>query len=210
MVLISIFYGVTTPKYADIVRNVDDSREPMKKFMLSSLIFFRSRRDTKRHSLETVSAIWSHKGGKKRGFVVQFNRVERFRDIYNGEHIGILQERELFFDRRMVYTGLHITLFIVWLGSIHILMFPLGFYFNSMFDNQSVGCVTGLIVPLSQSLDNSLLNNFIELGHWNATSGSMDRCNTRVHFYVQRASEGLPTPWFEDIRVVLKDVLFSD
>ena len=57
----------------------------------------------------------------------------------------------------MVYTGLRIALFIVWLGSIHILMFPLGFSFTSMFDNQSVGCVTGLIVPLSQSLDNSSL-----------------------------------------------------
>ena len=76
----------------------------MKKFMLSSLIFFRSRRDAKRHLREAVSAIWSHKGGKKRGFVVQFNRVESFRDIYNGEHFGILQERELFFDRR---NGVH-------------------------------------------------------------------------------------------------------
>ena len=105
----------------------------------------------------------------------------------------------------MVYTGLRIALFIVWLRSIHILIFPLGFSFTSMFDNQSVGCATSLIVPLSQRLD-----NFIELGHWNATSGSMDRCNTRVHFYTQRVSEGLPTPWFEDIRVALKDVLFSD
>ena len=76
----------------------------MKKFMLSSLIFFRSRRDAKRHSRETVSAIWSHKGGKKRRFVVKFNRVESFRDIYNGEHFGILQERELFFDCR---NGVH-------------------------------------------------------------------------------------------------------
>ena len=91
MVHISIFYGVATPKYANIVRNVDDSRQPMKKFMLSSLIFFRSRRDAKRHSREAVSAIWSHKGGKERGFVVQFNRVESFRDIYNGEHLSILQ-----------------------------------------------------------------------------------------------------------------------
>ena len=88
-------------------------------------------------------------------------------------------------------------------------MFPLGFSFTSMFDNQSVGCVTGLIVPLSQGLDNSFVN-FIEVGHWNAKSGSMDRCNTRVHFYMQRVSEGLPTPWFEDIRVALKDALFSD
>ena len=71
----------------------------------------------------------------------------------------------------MVYTGLRIALFIVWLGSIHIL---------------------------------------IELGHWNATSGSMDWCNSRIHFYVQRVSKGLPIPWFEDIHVVLKDVLFSD
>ena len=76
----------------------------MKKFVLSSLIFFRSRRDAKRHSREAVSAIWSHEGGKKRGFVVQFNRVESFRDIYNGEHFGIFQERELFVDRR---NGVH-------------------------------------------------------------------------------------------------------
>ena len=66
---------VTTPKYANIVRNVDDSREPMKKFMLSSSIFIRSPRD-----------------GKKHGFVVQFNHVESLWDIYNGEHFGILRE----------------------------------------------------------------------------------------------------------------------
>ena len=57
----------------------------------------------------------------------------------------------------MVYKGLRIALFFVWLGSINILMFPLGFSFTSMFDNRSVVCVTGLIVPLSQSLDNSSL-----------------------------------------------------
>ena len=76
----------------------------MKKFTLLSLIFFRSRRDTKRHSHETVSAIWSHKDGKKCGFIIQFNPVESFRDIYNGEHFGILQERELYCDRR---NGVH-------------------------------------------------------------------------------------------------------
>ena len=70
----------------------------MTKFMLSSLIFFRSRGDAKRLSREAVSAIRSHKGGKKRRFVAQFNRLESFRDIYNGEHFGILQEGELFFD----------------------------------------------------------------------------------------------------------------
>ena len=100
MVHTSIFYVVTTPKYANVVCNVDNSRKPIKKFMLSSLIFFRSRRDAKRHSRETISAIWSYKGGKRRRFVVQFNRVESFRDNYNGEHFGILQERELFLDCR--------------------------------------------------------------------------------------------------------------
>ena len=105
MVLICIFCGITTPKYANIVRDVDDSREPKKEFMLSSLIFFRPRRDTKRHSHKTVSAIWSHKGGKKCRFLVQFNRVESFRDIYNGEHFGILLERELFSDRRNAVHG---------------------------------------------------------------------------------------------------------
>ena len=103
---------------------------------------------------------------------------------------------------RMVYTGLRIALFITWLGPIHIVMFPLGFSFTSIFDNQSVGDW------LRDWLDCPV--NFIELRQWNATSGSMDRCNTGVHFYVQRVSKGLPTPWFEDIREVLKDVLFSD
>ena len=84
--------------------------------------------------------------------------MESFRDNYNGEHFGILKERESFSAIvGMMYTGLWIALFIVWLGSIHILMFPLGLSFTSMFDNQSVGCVTGLVVPLSQSLDNSSL-----------------------------------------------------
>ena len=75
MVHVSIFHGVTTPKYANMICNVDDSREPMKKFMLSSLIFFRSRSDEKWHLREAVSAIWFHKGGKKHGFVVQFSHV---------------------------------------------------------------------------------------------------------------------------------------
>ena len=48
--------------------------------------------------------MWSHEGAKKRGFVVQFNRVESFLDIYNGEHFGILQDRELFLDHR---NGVH-------------------------------------------------------------------------------------------------------
>ena len=92
-------------------------------------------------------ANWSHKGGKKRGFVVQFNRAESFRDIYNGEHFGILQERELFFDRR---NGVHgsVDRFVYRLAGIY--TYPdvsLGFSFTSMFDNQSVGCTTGLITP---------------------------------------------------------------
>ena len=37
----------------------------------------------------------------------------------------------------------------------------------------------------------------------------MDWCNTRVYFYVQRVSEGLPTPGFKDICLVLKDVLYD-
>ena len=111
--------------------------------MLSSLIYLRSQRDAIRHLCEAVSAIWSHKGGKKRGFVVQFNHVESFRDIFKrGSFSWIIG---------MVYTGLQIALFIIWLGSIHILMFPLGFSFTSIFNNQSVGCVNGLIVSLSQS-----------------------------------------------------------
>ena len=83
----------------------------------------------------------------------------------------------------MVYTGLRIALFIVWLGSIHILMFPLGFSFTSMFDNQSVCCVTGLIVPLSQSLDNSSLTlssldtGMRRQGAWTGvTQGSISIC----------------------------------
>ena len=35
----------------------------------------------------------------------------------------------------------------------------------------------------------------------------MDQCNTRVNFYVRRVSEGLLL--FEDIRVVLKDVVID-
>ena len=149
MVHVSILYGITTPKDANIVRNVDNSR-------LSSLIFFRSRRDAKRHSREAVSAIWSHEGGKKRGFVVQFNRVESFRDIYNVEHFGILQDRELFFDRR---NGVH--------GSA----------------DRFVGYVTGFIVPLPQSLVNSSLplssldTGMRRLGAWTGvTLGSISMC----------------------------------
>ena len=48
----------------------------------------------------------------------------------------------------MVYTGLRIALFIVWLASIHILIFPLGFSFTSMFDNQSVGLRDWLDCPV--------------------------------------------------------------
>ena len=77
----------------------------------------------------------------------------------------------------MVYTGLRIALFIVWLGSIHILMFPLGFFFTSLFDSQSVGCVTGLIVPLSQSLLSSLDTGMRRLGAWTGvTLGSISIC----------------------------------
>ena len=61
-------------------------------------------------------------------------------------------------------------------------MFPLGFSFTSMFDNQSVGWVTGFIVPLPQSLDNSsftlssLDTGMRRLGAWTGvTLGSMCR-----------------------------------
>ena len=105
--------------------------------------------------------------------------MESFQDNYNSEHFGILPEREPSW-----IVGIY----------IHILMFPLGFSFTRMFDNQSVGCATGLIVSLSQSVESEVLVNFIELGHWNATSRSMDRCNARIYFYVQRVFEGLSTP----------------
>ena len=62
----------------------------------------------------------------------------------------------------MVYLGLLIALFMVWLGSMKMLSLPLGFSLISILDSQSVGWVTGLIIPSSQSLFNSslTLSNF--------------------------------------------------
>ena len=52
----------------------------------------------------------------------------------------------------IVYLGLLIVLFIVWLGSIQMRSLPFGFSLTNMLDSQSVGWVTGLIIPFSQSL----------------------------------------------------------
>ena len=81
------------------------------------------------------------------------------------------------------------------------LMFPLGFSFTSMFDNQSVGCVTSLIVPLSQSLDNSSLTlssldtGMRCLGAWTGvTLGSISICRgfpRASHALVQRYSSSV-------------------
>ena len=55
----------------------------------------------------------------------------------------------------IVYLGLLIVLFIVWLGLIQMRTLPFGFSLTNMLDSQSVGWVTGLIIPFSQSLFNS-------------------------------------------------------
>ena len=52
----------------------------------------------------------------------------------------------------IVYLGLLIALFMVWLGSIQMPSLPFGFSLTSMLDSQSVGWVTGLIIPSSESL----------------------------------------------------------
>ena len=53
--------------------------------------------------------------------------------------------------------GLWMALLMVWLGSMHIRSFPFGSSFSKMFESQSVGCVTGLMMPSLQSLFDSLL-----------------------------------------------------
>ena len=55
----------------------------------------------------------------------------------------------------IVYLGLLIVLFIVWLGSIQMRSLPFGFFLTIVLDSQSVGWVTGLIIPFSQSLFSS-------------------------------------------------------
>ena len=52
----------------------------------------------------------------------------------------------------IVYLGLLIVLFIVWLGSIQMRSLPFGFSLTNMLDSQTVGWVTGLIIPFSKSL----------------------------------------------------------
>ena len=47
------------------------------------------------------------------------------------------------------------ALLMVWLGSMHIRSFPFGFSFSKMFESQSVGCVTGLMMSSLQSLSDS-------------------------------------------------------
>ena len=48
----------------------------------------------------------------------------------------------------IVYLGLRMALFVVWLGSMHIPSFPFGFSLTRLFESQSVGCVTGFMIPL--------------------------------------------------------------
>ena len=50
----------------------------------------------------------------------------------------------------------------VWLGSMHIRSLPFGFSFTRMLKSQSVGCVTGLMMPSSHNLFSSsfTLSNF--------------------------------------------------
>ena len=47
----------------------------------------------------------------------------------------------------IVSLGLRMALFMVWLGSMHIWSFPFGFSLTRMFESQSVGCVTGFMMP---------------------------------------------------------------
>lgn len=56
----------------------------------------------------------------------------------------------------IVYLGLLIALFMVWLGSIQIRSLPFGFCLTSILDSQSVGWVTGLIVSLLQKAFSAL------------------------------------------------------
>ena len=55
----------------------------------------------------------------------------------------------------IVYLGLRMALLMVWLGSMHIRSFLFGFSFTRMFESQSVGCVTGFMMPSLVSLSNS-------------------------------------------------------
>ena len=52
----------------------------------------------------------------------------------------------------IVYLGLRMALFMVWFGSMHILSLPFGSSLTRMFESQSVGCVTGFMMPSLQSL----------------------------------------------------------
>ena len=47
----------------------------------------------------------------------------------------------------IVSLGLRMALFMVWLGSMHIRSFPFGFSLTRVFESQSVGCVTGFMMP---------------------------------------------------------------
>ena len=49
----------------------------------------------------------------------------------------------------IMYLGLLIVLFMVQLGSIQMQSLPFGFSLTSMLEGQSVGWVTGLIIPSS-------------------------------------------------------------
>ena len=55
----------------------------------------------------------------------------------------------------IVYLGLRMALFMVWLESMDIQSFPFGFSLTRMFESQSVGCVTGFMMPSLESLSNS-------------------------------------------------------
>ena len=58
----------------------------------------------------------------------------------------------------IVYLGLLMVLFMVWLGSKQMRSLSFGFSLTSMLNSHSVGWVTGLIIPSSESLFDSSFN----------------------------------------------------
>lgn len=66
--------------------------------------------------------------------VIRHDGMKRFRPIYNGEYLAFVTAMVV--SLRCVgieYIGLLIGLLIVWLGSMHILSFPLGFSLTSTY-----------------------------------------------------------------------------
>ena len=67
----------------------------------------------------------------------------------------------------IVYLGLLVALFMIWLGSMHIRSFRFGFSLTRMFESQSGGCATGFMMPSLQSLPNSSFTLFsFPMGPW--------------------------------------------